>query len=687
MGQISTTVSSGEANDDVFRSDIPLFEAFLKNNERASQIQSAQLEVIQSLEKRISLLNQELKQRPSQYLPNVRGKRLKHRVTKTYAPWALPESARPIEDDFSISIPLPYACKPAQRTIGIVAHIFYPEVTHEICRLLENIPGQKRLYISTCSEASEKAIRAIFSNQPSTPTEIRVVQNRGRDIGSKASIFNDQLVNCDLLLFLHSKQSTHSSLLHLWRHYLFETLAGTPETVQSILAMFEADQKLGMVSPQHYELMRQWVNWGANFPGTKRLLGKLGHEISSARPTDFPSGSMFWVRPEALASLWALKIQISDFPPEEGQKDNTLAHQIERGFFHFCEASGYRWIKVASPLLCPNTPSILEPNNRKELIEAIERVQFSVIKPKSSEKIRGEPPTRVFDNPPALGRRIHAKAAGPASALKGKAIAIGIATRSIDFDIVDRSLTAASHALANFSRNGGSGKLFSLHDGDASTPPEAGRRPDTPNGAQQPNNSAVHNRLMKRAFSEGFDAYLALDSDCIVHPDVIAHMMASAFADSSDALVGALLCPQSEDVYFDEYTFSTGKISTSCALITKSVFEITHGLDEQLETPFSDFDFSWRARAHGLLLKVCPQAIATKQGSERKPPSVETQKYLEGICLLAKKWNRPEIVQSALEVANKTRTSMNTETIMSVPEEWQEIPHFEGMLSVNPAIV
>ncbi|EXS67932.1 rhamnan synthesis F family protein [Sphingobium sp. Ant17] len=47
---------------------------------------------------------------------------------------------------------------------------------------------------------------------------------------------------------------------------------------------------------------------------------------------DFPAGSMFWARTDAILPILSADLEWEDFPLEEGQTDGTLAHCIERMF-------------------------------------------------------------------------------------------------------------------------------------------------------------------------------------------------------------------------------------------------------------------------------------------------------------------------------------------------------------------
>jgi lipopolysaccharide biosynthesis protein len=56
----------------------------------------------------------------------------------------------------------------------------------------------------------------------------------------------------------------------------------------------------------------------------------MGFDLSRVTSLDFPSGSMFWARPDALRPILDLGLTLDEFPEEAGQVDGTVAHAIER---------------------------------------------------------------------------------------------------------------------------------------------------------------------------------------------------------------------------------------------------------------------------------------------------------------------------------------------------------------------
>jgi lipopolysaccharide biosynthesis protein len=69
--------------------------------------------------------------------------------------------------------------------------------------------------------------------------------------------------------------------------------------------------------------------WGENIASAKELAKSLG--ISSlTKAFNFPVGTMFWMRSEALESLVELNLQWSDYPDEPLPDDGTMLHALER---------------------------------------------------------------------------------------------------------------------------------------------------------------------------------------------------------------------------------------------------------------------------------------------------------------------------------------------------------------------
>ena len=66
----------------------------------------------------------------------------------------------------------------------------------------------------------------------------------------------------------------------------------------------------------------------------------MGVDLDKNKNIEYPAGSMFWFRPEALKPLFDLDLQYSDFN-EEIRSDGTLAHAVERIFIVSAENVGF----------------------------------------------------------------------------------------------------------------------------------------------------------------------------------------------------------------------------------------------------------------------------------------------------------------------------------------------------------
>ncbi len=252
-----------------------------------------------------------------------------------------------------MAVPFAYDVAPAfdrPRKIAAICHIFYVDLGQEMLGYLMNLPEGTDLYISTTDQEKAAVLRDIFASWTKGRVEIRVVANRGRDIAPKLITFQDVYdAGYELILFLHSKKTEREDTGPTWRLALLETLAGSRETVGSVLAAFDGIPSLGMVLPQHHQTVRRHSSWQNNFLHGRRLAKAMGFPLKSSYRLDFAAGSMFWLRPQAIRPLLNLHLRLEDFPEENRQIGDTIAHAIERLMLFVCEFAGYTWVKIADP--------------------------------------------------------------------------------------------------------------------------------------------------------------------------------------------------------------------------------------------------------------------------------------------------------------------------------------------------
>jgi O-antigen biosynthesis protein len=261
------------------------------------------------------------------------------------------------EHDFSMGVPFGFvsvATQPAQDLrIAAVCHMFYPELLAEFHAVFSHIPGPVDVVLSTDTEAKRAKISRAFADWDKGTVDVRIVPNRGRDIAAKLTAYGDVYDRYDLVLLVHSKRTVRAmddgSIRDVgegWRRHMLHCLAGSTGIVASILEAFRRDPRLGMILPQHWELVRGLVEWQDAFLPARDLARRMGVRLTPGHFVDFSAGSMFWARPAALRPLLGLNLRVEDFEAESGQLGGTLAHTIERLFLFSCEVAGYRWAKV-----------------------------------------------------------------------------------------------------------------------------------------------------------------------------------------------------------------------------------------------------------------------------------------------------------------------------------------------------
>jgi len=233
---------------------------------------------------------------------------------------------------------------------GILAHVFYVDLLDEVIAFAQNVPQPSTLLVSTDSFFKKQEIEASLKQSGLPNWEVRVFENRGRDIAPSFLGFLDRLETLDYAVHVHTKKSPHYGQgFDLWRKYLFAENGGSCERVEAILRVFEANPSLGALAPVDFEPLRQLISWGYNRRMVEALLALVGREGSLDNVSlELPSGSMFWFRIKSLRGFFDAGLERYHFDPEDRQVDGTLAHAIERAFFFLIEHEGYDWARFCS---------------------------------------------------------------------------------------------------------------------------------------------------------------------------------------------------------------------------------------------------------------------------------------------------------------------------------------------------
>ena len=234
--------------------------------------------------------------------------------------------------------------------VAIVVHVYYEETWGDIAGVLRRLAVPFDLIVTTVPDRA-RLIEEIRHEYPGA--DIEVMENRGRDVRPFLTLLErGRLDRYHYVCKVHGKKSSDggrkSYMGSLWRRrLLFDLLAG-PGLAPWILDRFERDPSVGMIGPRVFRLpsdaYSEELSWSVNKEQVLKLAEKMGIPPDQFR-LDFFGGTMFWVRPEALAPLRKLRLS-GEFPEERGLLDGGLEHAAERLFGASVVAAGYRLANI-----------------------------------------------------------------------------------------------------------------------------------------------------------------------------------------------------------------------------------------------------------------------------------------------------------------------------------------------------
>ncbi|WGD28379.1 rhamnan synthesis F family protein [Ancylobacter sp. WKF20] len=230
--------------------------------------------------------------------------------------------------------PLPAARGDAGRAAGLRTalhgHFHYPELVDDLLARLAANQSRPHLILTCDTEAKADQLRSALAAYQG-PSQVRLMPNRGRDIGPLLTGLADVISSgdYDVIGHVHGKRShsTDAQMGERWRDFLFENLVGGRfAMVDTAIAAFAEDASLGLLMAEDPHV----VGWNANLELAQTLARRMGIDQPLPMQFDFPLGTMFWARPAALKPLLDLHLTVEDYPEEPAPDDGTLLHALER---------------------------------------------------------------------------------------------------------------------------------------------------------------------------------------------------------------------------------------------------------------------------------------------------------------------------------------------------------------------
>lgn len=233
--------------------------------------------------------------------------------------------------------------------LGVFVHIYYMDILPELLGYLANLPHASHVYVSTDTEDKAASIREQLAALFST-VEVRVLPNKGWDIGPFLVGFADVIPNYPLMVRVHAKASAQMApeIPVKWRTLLYSSLLGSKDRVRRIRALFADQPGMGLICPPPLAEYATANLPGGNVPTMIDLLDQWNIDFRADTCFDFPMGAMFWCRPAVLKPWLDRNFTFDDFTPTDaGSRDGSLAHALERLFLFGCGLAKLHWGRIA----------------------------------------------------------------------------------------------------------------------------------------------------------------------------------------------------------------------------------------------------------------------------------------------------------------------------------------------------
>ena len=239
---------------------------------------------------------------------------------------------------------------PTNKRIALIMHLYYMDLLDKTLEYAKSMPEGCDFIFTVGSEENATIVRERCKDLPYN-VDVRVIQNRGRDVSALLVGAGKDCLQYDYVCFAHDKKVTQLSPYSIgdgFAYKCFENVLGSKALVSNIINHFENDPHAGVLAPappNHADYFGNFASlWGPNYEGTKKMLEKtlrVKVPLDKDKEPIAPMGTMFWFRPKALQQFFDIDWKYEDFPPEPNKIDGSMLHFVERAYGYVPQANGY----------------------------------------------------------------------------------------------------------------------------------------------------------------------------------------------------------------------------------------------------------------------------------------------------------------------------------------------------------
>lgn len=235
------------------------------------------------------------------------------------------------------------------KKIALHIHVHYPELLDEMLKAISLNQTSPDIYITCTNQAVANFAKNSINERGLILKKIILTPNKGRDIGPLLTCLGKELEEkYEIYGHIHTKKSVHIAKhqSHSWRTFLIENLIGNKENhmMDFIISAMIEDKTIGLVFPSDPHC----PGWDANYRQARIMADKLNIQ-SLVHEFNFPIGTMFWARKNALSPLYSMNLGWDDYPAEPIGYDGTLLHSIERLIPFIVESQGFGYSMTNIP--------------------------------------------------------------------------------------------------------------------------------------------------------------------------------------------------------------------------------------------------------------------------------------------------------------------------------------------------